>query len=87
MVLKPTVLVADEISLGLAPIVVDQLFDALAEMSRRGTTILLAEQNARLALEAADRAFVLEAGRVILQGKAADLRSDARVVEAYLQKF
>jgi branched-chain amino acid transport system ATP-binding protein len=87
MVLEPAVLIADEISLGLAPIVIDQLFDALEEMHKRGTTIVLAEQNARKALEAADYAYVIEAGQILLQGKAADLRTDPRVVEAYLQKF
>ena len=87
LALDPAVLIADEISLGLAPIVVDSLFDTLARMHGQGTTILLTEQNARRALEAADTAYVLEAGRVILQGKARDLAADQRVVDAYLQTF
>jgi branched-chain amino acid transport system ATP-binding protein len=84
LALDPSVIVADEISLGLAPIVVDRLFEVLARLNAEGKTILLAEQNARIALEAADRAYVLEAGRVILEGRAADLARDPKVVEAYL---
>jgi branched-chain amino acid transport system ATP-binding protein len=87
LVLGPQVLIADEVSLGLAPVVVDQLFDVLGDMHRRGTTIVLAEQNARIALEAADVAYVLEAGRVLLHGPAAELRADPRIVEAYLQSL
>jgi len=56
-------------------------------MHRRGTTIVLAEQNARLALEAADEAYVLEAGRVLLHGPAGELRADPRIVDAYLQSL
>ena len=85
--LDPSVIIADEISLGLAPIVVDRLFEVLARLHAEGKTIILAEQNARLALEAADWAYVLEAGRVILQGRAADLATDPKVVEAYLQNL
>ena len=87
LVLSPQALIADEVSLGLAPVVVDQLFDVLGDMHRRGTTIVLAEQNARIALEAADVAYVLEAGRVLLHGPAAELRTDPRIVEAYLQSL
>jgi len=84
LALDPSVIVADEISLGLAPIVVDRLFEVLARLHAGGKTILLAEQNARLALEAADRAYVFEAGRVILEGRAADLAANPKVVDAYL---
>ena len=84
LALDPSVIVADEISLGLAPVVVDRLFEVLAQLHAEGKTILLAEQNARIALEAADRAYVFEAGRVILEGPAADLAKDPKVVEAYL---
>ena len=84
LALDPSVIVADEISLGLAPIVVDRLFEVLARLHAEGKTILLAEQNARIALEAADRAYVLEAGRVILGGRAADLAKDPKVLDAYL---
>ncbi|HUW41757.1 MAG TPA: ABC transporter ATP-binding protein [Rectinemataceae bacterium] len=87
LALEPTVLIADEISLGLAPIVVDRLFELLGELHRGGTTIILAEQNARLALEAAQTAYVLEAGRVILRGPARQLSSDPKVVDAYLQNL
>jgi branched-chain amino acid transport system ATP-binding protein len=87
LVLAPQVLIADEVSLGLAPVVVDRLFDVLGDMHRRGTTIVLAEQNARLALEAADEAYVLEAGRVLLHGPAGELRTDPRIVDAYLQSL
>ncbi|MDA8424554.1 MAG: ABC transporter ATP-binding protein [Treponema sp.] len=85
LALEPSVLIADEISLGLAPIVVDRLFELLGELHRAGTTIILAEQNARLALEAAQTAYVLEAGRVILRGPARELGADPKVVDAYLQ--
>jgi branched-chain amino acid transport system ATP-binding protein len=87
LALDPTVIVADEVSLGLAPIVVDRLFEVLTRLHAEGRTILLAEQNARLALETAERAYVLEAGRVILEGRAADLATDPKVVEAYLQNL
>ena len=85
LALEPSVLIADEISLGLAPIVVDRLFELLGELHRAGTTIILAEQNARLALETAQTAYVLEAGRVILRGPARELGADPKVVDAYLQ--
>jgi branched-chain amino acid transport system ATP-binding protein len=87
LVLDPQALVADEVSLGLAPVVVDQLFEVLGDMHDRGTTIVLAEQNARLALEAADVAYVLEAGRVLFHGPAGELRTDPRIVNAYLQSL
>jgi branched-chain amino acid transport system ATP-binding protein len=87
LALDPSVIVADEVSLGLAPIVVDRLFEVLTRLHAEGRTILLAEQNARLALETAERAYVLEAGRVILEGRAADLATDPKVVEAYLQNL
>ena len=82
----PPVLIADEVSLGLAPIVVDHLFEVLAELHTGGKTILLAEQNAAMALETADSAYVLEAGRIQLEGPAEQLRNDPRVVAAYLQQ-
>ena len=85
LVLNPILLIADEVSLGLAPIVVERIFEVFAEMHRQGTTILLAEQNARMALDAADVAYVLETGRITLQGSASELRADPRVVDAYIQ--
>ncbi|HUX43013.1 MAG TPA: ABC transporter ATP-binding protein [Rectinemataceae bacterium] len=87
LALDPSLIIADEISLGLAPIVVDKLFEVLADMRARGKTILLAEQNAKRALEAADRAYVLEAGRVMLEGEATALARDPKIVEAYLQNL
>jgi branched-chain amino acid transport system ATP-binding protein len=87
LALEPDVLIADEISLGLAPVVIDHLFDVLTEMNQRGTTILLAEQNARVALEAATSAYALETGRITLHGPAAELRADPRIVEAYLSSL
>lgn len=87
LALDPSLIIADEISLGLAPIVVDKLFEVLADLRAQGKTILLAEQNAKRALEAADRAYVLEAGRVILEGEATALARDPKIVEAYLQNL
>jgi branched-chain amino acid transport system ATP-binding protein len=87
LVLDPLLLVADEVSLGLAPVIVDRIFDVMVEMNRRGRAVLLAEQNVRISLEAASRAYVLDTGRVGLEGAAAELRSDPRIVAAYLQEF
>lgn len=81
---RPRLLLLDEPSLGLAPQLVDQVFDVLVEINRRGTTILLIEQNAVMALEIAQRAYVLEGGRVVLAGTAAELAADSKVREAYL---
>jgi branched-chain amino acid transport system ATP-binding protein len=81
---RPRLLMLDEPSMGLAPIVVNEVFAALAEIKREGTTILLVEQNARKALDICDFAYVLERGRLVYEGPAAELRHDPRVVEAYL---
>jgi branched-chain amino acid transport system ATP-binding protein len=81
---RPKVLLLDEPSLGLAPIVVQNVFAALAELNRGGMTILLVEQNAGQALRLAHRAYVLETGRITLQGRGGDLLADPKVVEAYL---
>jgi branched-chain amino acid transport system ATP-binding protein len=70
--------------MGLAPLVVKQVMEIIAEVNRQGTTVLLVEQNARAALRIAHRAYVVETGRVTLQGEAAELAKDARVVDAYL---
>jgi len=81
----PRLLLLDEPSLGLAPIVVQQIFQVIETISReRDVTVLLVEQNARLALEVADRAYILEQGRVAGTGRAIDLLSDSRVRQAYL---
>jgi branched-chain amino acid transport system ATP-binding protein len=80
----PRLLLLDEPSLGLAPKMVDQIFQIIREINASGTTILLVEQNAAMALELAHRAYVLEAGRVVLAGEAAKLRDDPAVRRAYL---
>lgn len=81
---KPRLLLLDEPSLGLAPMVVKQIFDLLVQIRSEGTSILLVEQNARAALRVADHAYVMEAGRVTLSGNAAELAADPRVQAAYL---
>jgi branched-chain amino acid transport system ATP-binding protein len=83
---RPRLLMLDEPSMGLAPRMVTQVYQILAELKARGTTILLVEQNARAALKVADRGYVLETGRIILDGSAADLRDDPEVQRAYLGK-
>jgi branched-chain amino acid transport system ATP-binding protein len=84
LMVDPRVLLLDEPSLGLAPKIVDQMFDIIREINAAGTTILLVEQNAAMALEVAHRAYVLETGRVVLQGGSAALRNDPAVRRAYL---
>jgi branched-chain amino acid transport system ATP-binding protein len=81
---KPRLLLLDEPSLGLAPLVVRDIFAVIRELHAAGVTILLVEQNARLALQYADRGYVLEAGHVTIAGPAADLMDDDRVRQAYL---
>jgi len=81
---SPRLLLLDEPSLGLAPIAVDRIFDTILDLKRGGLTVLLVEQNARAALAIADRAYVLETGRITLSGTAADIQIDQRVREAYL---
>lgn len=80
----PKLLLLDEPSMGLAPLIVKQVMDIIKEVNAQGTTVLLVEQNAKAALKIADRAYVLESGRVTLQGPAAELAEDKRVIEAYL---
>ena len=81
---KPTLLMLDEPSLGLAPLIVREIFRIVAELSRRGVSILLVEQNARAALQVADYAYVLETGQIAMEGPAHQLADDPRVIEAYL---
>lgn len=81
---KPKLLMLDEPSLGLAPLIVREIFRIIAELRRRGVSILLVEQNARAALQVADYAYVLEMGQIALQGPAHQLAEDKRVIEAYL---
>ncbi|WP_432697341.1 ABC transporter ATP-binding protein [Marinobacterium sp. YM272] len=81
---KPRLLMLDEPSLGLAPLITREIFRIFADLRRQGVSILLVEQNARAALKVADYAYVLEGGQVAMQGEAADLANDPRVIEAYL---
>ena len=81
---QPRILLLDEPSMGLAPLLVRQIFETIAEIHRNGTTILLVEQNARMALRAAQQAYVLERGEVALQGPAEQLAADPRLQAAYL---
>ncbi|MGQ0482517.1 MAG: ABC transporter ATP-binding protein [Pseudonocardia sp.] len=80
----PKVLLLDEPSMGLAPILVAQIFSIISEINKRGTTVLLVEQNAAQALRLADRAYVLETGRVVKSAPASDLLTDPQVQAAYL---
>jgi branched-chain amino acid transport system ATP-binding protein len=84
MMSRPRLLLLDEPSLGLAPILVGLIFETIQQLKREGTTILLVEQNARLALDIADRAYVMETGRVTLQGSATELKQDPQVEHTYL---
>ena len=81
---RPKLLLLDEPSMGLAPMLAEQILANVAALKTRGLTVLLVEQNAHAALAIADRAYVLETGRVTLEGESAALRNDARVREAYL---
>ncbi len=80
----PKVLLLDEPSMGLAPILVDLIFDTISQLHERGTTILLVEQNARKALQIADRGYVIETGRIVLAERAENLRDNEMVQKAYL---
>ncbi len=80
----PRLLLLDEPSLGLAPLVVQTIFEAISQINKEGTTILLVEQNANLALHRSQKAYVLETGRIIMEGPSAELALDPRVKEAYL---
>ncbi len=81
---KPRLLMLDEPSMGLAPILVEQIFDIIRELHEAGTTILLVEQNAQMALSVADRAYVLETGNISMSGNASDLLKNDDVRKAYL---
>lgn len=83
---KPSVIVMDEPSMGLSPLYVNEIFDIINEVHKAGTTILLVEQNAKKALSIADRAYVLETGKIVLEGKASELLSDESVKKAYLSE-
>jgi branched-chain amino acid transport system ATP-binding protein len=81
---RPKLLLLDEPSLGLAPIIVSRIFKIIKEINQQGTTVLLVEQNAKAALRLADRAYVMETGRIVMQGRAVDLERDPAVKKAYL---
>jgi len=81
---KPRMLLLDEPSMGLAPILVEQIFDIITEINKQGMSILLVEQNANMALSIAHRAYVIETGRIVLEGPADDLRKNPQVQAAYL---
>ncbi|NOZ84496.1 MAG: ABC transporter ATP-binding protein [Epsilonproteobacteria bacterium] len=83
---KPEMLLLDEPSLGLAPILVKTIFNVIKEINNAGVSVLLVEQNARLALQLADRAYVLEVGKIAISGSTKDLLSSTKVQEAYLGK-
>ena len=81
---KPRLMMLDEPSMGLAPILVEQIFEIIRDMNKAGTTILLVEQNAQMALSVANRAYVMETGRITMEGDANDLMNDDNVRKAYL---
>ena len=80
----PNLLLLDEPSMGLSPILVEQIFDTIRDINEQGTSILLVEQNAQMALSIADRGYVLETGKIVLEGVAQDLLQNPFVIEAYL---
>ncbi|MBE5865089.1 MAG: ABC transporter ATP-binding protein [Lachnospiraceae bacterium] len=80
----PKIILMDEPSMGLSPIFVNEIFDIIQEVSKSGTTVLLVEQNAKKALSIADRAYVLETGNIVLEGKASDLLENDAIKKAYL---
>ena len=83
---KPKILMLDEPSLGLAPLIVQQIFEIIREINRQGVTVLLIEQNANMALKVADIAYVIETGAIVLKGSGKELLENDTVKEAYLGK-
>jgi len=81
---RPKILLLDEPSMGLAPILVDEIFKIIDDINKTGTTILLVEQNANRALQVSDKGYVLETGKIIASGNSKDLLEDEKVIEAYL---
>ena len=81
---KPTLLLLDEPSMGLSPILVEEIFRIIVEINKQGTSILLVEQNAQMALSVANRAYVLETGRIVLSGTAKEIADNPQVKSAYL---
>lgn len=83
---RPKVLMLDEPSLGLAPLIVQQIFDIIKEINNKGVTVLLIEQNANMALKTADIAYVIETGEIVLSGSGSEVMANEAVREAYLGK-
>jgi branched-chain amino acid transport system ATP-binding protein len=81
---RPTLLLMDEPSMGLSPILVEEIFRIITEINKQGTSILLVEQNAQMALSIAHRAYVLETGRIVLAGSAKEIAENPQVKAAYL---
>jgi branched-chain amino acid transport system ATP-binding protein len=81
---RPRILLLDEPSMGIAPILVERIYETIAEINKQGTTILLVEQNANFALEVSQRAYVLETGRVVMSDDSSTLRTNPEVQKAYL---
>lgn len=84
MMARPTLILLDEPSMGLAPVLVDTIFDTIVEINKNGTTVLLVEQNAHLALQVANRGYCLQTGEIVLAGSADTLQKDPTVQKAYL---
>jgi len=84
LLMRPRILLLDEPSMGLAPLLVARIFELVKAIHRDGATVLLVEQNARLALQISDHAYVLERGRIVLEGPSRELAADPRVQAAYL---
>lgn len=84
LMMKPELIMLDEPSMGLAPIIVEDIFELILKIRETGKTILLIEQNASMALSIADRAYVLETGKITMEGKGSDLLNDENVKKVYL---
>ncbi|SDL16872.1 amino acid/amide ABC transporter ATP-binding protein 2, HAAT family [Clostridium cochlearium] len=84
LMLRPKLILLDEPSMGLAPILVDEIFSIIKDINKSGTTVLLVEQNANMALSIANRAYVIQTGKIVLEGKASDLLKDETVKNKYL---
>lgn len=84
LMVKPRMILMDEPSMGLSPLLVKEIFSIIREVNKKGITILLVEQNAKMALSISNRAYVMETGKITIQGNAGDLLKDARVKKAYL---
>jgi branched-chain amino acid transport system ATP-binding protein len=84
LMMSPRILLLDEPSMGLAPVLVESIFEVIRQLNQQGTTILLVEQNAHMALQVAHRGYVLETGRIVLEGTARELAENPQVQAAYL---